>query len=290
MVLAISAVALPAFAGPYEDGKAAYDRKDYQTAYTLLLPLAEQGNTLAQLQVGYMDFEGWGTPKDGAAAQAWWLKAAGQGNARAQSNLGRMYEFGWGGVAKDDAVAFGWYLKGAELGDNIAQVRLAKMYEEGRGVEKDLTQAYVWQFVSLDAEGDSPLLTPLTQAMTAQQVAEGYDKGVAFIRTRAERGDAQAQLDIGFIYFKKNDLAQSTAWFRKAADQGNRFGQTLMGQAYEFGQGAPQDMIEAFKWYTLAIKSGDDYAAHNRSDLARKMTPDQIAEGERRAAEWKQPN
>jgi hypothetical protein len=52
----------------------------------------------------------------------------------------------------------------------------------------------------------------------------------------------------------------------------------------------PQDAIEAYKWYTLALKNGEDFAGDSRSFLAKTMTPEQIAEGERRAAEWKQPN
>ncbi|HXQ14551.1 MAG TPA: tetratricopeptide repeat protein [Caulobacteraceae bacterium] len=290
LLLAISAVALPGFAGPYEDGKAAYDRKDYQTAYALLLPLAEQGNAMAQWQVGYMTLEGEGAPKDSAVAQVWWVKAADQGLAQAQCNLGQMFEFGWGGIAKDQATAFGWYLKAANLGHNTAQGQLARMYEEGRGVEKDLAQAYVWRFVYLHADSDSSSLAPLAQAMTSQQITEAQDNGVAFIQARAEQGDVQAQLDIGEILLKKNDLAASTAWFRKVADQGNQFGQISMGQAYEGGRGVPQDVVEAYKWYTLAFKNGEDYAGDSRSFLAKKMTPDQIAEGERRAAEWKQPN
>ena len=43
LVLAIMALAVPANAGPHEDGMAAYQRGDYATALKIMRPLAEQG-------------------------------------------------------------------------------------------------------------------------------------------------------------------------------------------------------------------------------------------------------
>ncbi len=43
IALAIMALAVPANAGPLEDGVAAYERGDYAAALKFLRPLAEQG-------------------------------------------------------------------------------------------------------------------------------------------------------------------------------------------------------------------------------------------------------
>jgi hypothetical protein len=40
-------------------------------------------------------------------------------------------------------------------------------------------------------------------------------------------------------------------------------------------------------WFNLAGASGEASAINNRDIVARKMTPDQIAEAQRRAREWK---
>jgi TPR repeat protein len=45
-----------AFAGPFEDGVAALDRRDYATALLLLRPLAENGNADAQINLANMYF------------------------------------------------------------------------------------------------------------------------------------------------------------------------------------------------------------------------------------------
>ena len=46
------------FAGPLEDGLAAYGHRDYSTARQILLPLAEQGNARAQLTLGTLYYSG----------------------------------------------------------------------------------------------------------------------------------------------------------------------------------------------------------------------------------------
>ena len=52
LALAIMALAVPANAGPFEDGRAAYQRGDYATAFKLWRPLAEQGDSEAQFALG----------------------------------------------------------------------------------------------------------------------------------------------------------------------------------------------------------------------------------------------
>ena len=56
---------------------------------------------------------------------------------------------------------------------------------------------------------------------------------------------------------------------------------------YENGEGVPQDFVQALKWFDLAASGGDDAAGKNRDSLAESMTPDQIAEAQRLAREWK---
>lgn len=68
-----------AFAGPLEDGVAAFNSQDYDAALSLLKPLAEQGNPAAQYQLGYMYLYGHGVEKN--YAEAWfWLTIAASAN------------------------------------------------------------------------------------------------------------------------------------------------------------------------------------------------------------------
>ncbi len=54
----------------------------------------------------------------------------------------------------------------------------------------------------------------------------------------------------------------------------------------------PQDYVQAHMWFNLAASSfppGEDHdiAVKNRDNVAKRMTPAQIAEAEKLAREWK---
>jgi TPR repeat protein len=83
LVLSIC-LAAPALAGPFEDGVAAYDRKDYAAALWIFRPLAEQGNASAQNNLGVMYAIGNGMPQDYVEAHKWANLAAAQGNKVAE--------------------------------------------------------------------------------------------------------------------------------------------------------------------------------------------------------------
>jgi TPR repeat protein len=81
--------------------------------------------------------------KDEVEAVKWYRKAAEQGDELAQFNLGVMYDNGQG-VAKDDVEAAKWYRKAAEQGIAIAQINLGVAYVNGQGVAKDQVEAYAF--------------------------------------------------------------------------------------------------------------------------------------------------
>jgi TPR repeat protein len=85
----------------------AADRGDYATALSLWRPLAQQGNALAQYNLGLMYFHGLGVVRDYREAVKWYRLAAQQGNPIAQYNLGMMY-FNGLGVAQDPVRAHMW--------------------------------------------------------------------------------------------------------------------------------------------------------------------------------------
>jgi len=116
-----------ATAGPLEDGVAAYQRDDFATAMRIWRPLADQGDAVAQNNLGVMYANGQGVPQDYAQALIWTRKAANQGDAVAQNNLGVMYRDGEG-VALDYAQAMIWFRKAADQGDAVAQNNLGGIY------------------------------------------------------------------------------------------------------------------------------------------------------------------
>ena len=88
LALAIMALAVPVNAGPFEDGLAAYRRDDYATALKFWRPLAEQGDALAQSNLGVMYEFGLSVPQDIVQAHMWFDLAAEHGDEKAKKNRG----------------------------------------------------------------------------------------------------------------------------------------------------------------------------------------------------------
>jgi hypothetical protein len=111
----------------------------------------------------------------------------------------------------------------------------------------------------------------------------------------AEQGNAEAQNNLGVMYHEgqgvPQDYSESARWYQSAANQGFAGAQFNLGLMYSAGQGVPMDNVQAYMWYSLAGVSPDPAAAKavlkSRKELARRMSPVQIAEAERLAREWK---
>jgi TPR repeat protein len=63
-LLISTSLAVKAFGGPFEDATAAIERGDYEEAYRLTKPLAEQGNAEAQFNLGILYANGQGVPQE----------------------------------------------------------------------------------------------------------------------------------------------------------------------------------------------------------------------------------
>jgi len=155
----------------------------------------EKGDPVAQFRFGQCCLNGWGMPKDPAAAETWFRKAAEtlraaaeRGDAVAQDNLGIMYSDGLGGP-KDPCESAKWCRKAAEQGYPAAQIRLGNKYRFGDGVPRDATEAANW------------------------------------FRKAAEQGDRYGQERIGWAYYAgvgvEVDFVKAYQWMNLAAAQGD---------------------------------------------------------------------
>ena len=75
-MLLVTVGALPAAAQTFDAAVEAYERGDYATALAGFRNYAEQGNTIAQSNLGFMYANGEGVPKDDAEAVRWYRLAA----------------------------------------------------------------------------------------------------------------------------------------------------------------------------------------------------------------------
>ena len=150
----------------------------------------------------------------------------------------------------------------ANAGNAAAQTQLGIMYSNAEGVPYSCAEAQKWYLKAVD---------------------QNY---------------AEAKNELGRMYFIGGDgvpmnTTQALTLFRKSAEQGFAGAQNNLGLMYLKGEGVTQDYVEAHKWFNLAasrlpVSSDDRYKAlKNRDDVAARMTPQQIAEAQKLAREWK---
>ncbi|MGM0423071.1 MAG: tetratricopeptide repeat protein [Pseudomonadota bacterium] len=138
--------ATPALAS-YEEGKAAYEKRDWFNAVRLLRPLAEQGNDRALVLLGNMYMDGKGVEASPEKALAHYKQALVNNNSNAMLNIATMYAEGLA-VDKNFETAFDWYTKSAEHGNPAAQFLLGSVHIKGHpelpNLKGDMVTAYMW--------------------------------------------------------------------------------------------------------------------------------------------------
>jgi uncharacterized protein len=150
------------------------------------------------------------------------------------------------------------------------------------------------------------VLTALAAAVVAgpiEDASNAYERGdyataLRLLRPLADHGVAEAARDLGFMYYNglgvPEDYAQALKLFRLAAEQGLTGAQHDLGVMYLKGQGVPQNYVLAHMWFNLAAsqtpaskKADRASAVSHRDSVESKMTPEQIAEAQKLARDWK---
>jgi S1-C subfamily serine protease len=167
---------------------------------------AEQGDAVAQFNLGLMYANGDGVPQDYKEVVKWYRLAADQGLAYAQFNLGLMYANG-DGVPQDYKEVVKWWRLAAEQGHVKAQFNLGVAYRNGEGVPQDYVQSYAW-FNLATASGYATAKYSkdlLTKKMTPHQIALGQELSRNLLTKPSTKPPARPPEEGG--------IASGTGWF-----------------------------------------------------------------------------
>ncbi len=280
-LLLLAAATVPANATTFEEAVALYDDRNYNAAFSVVRPLAEQGNVDAQAMLASLYETGRGTERNmsqavnwyGAAAsqkhlgsmfalgmiyldgrhsgqpdlklaREWTERAASAGHIPAQHNLALIFA-GAGGGTPDWARAVTWFRKAASKGFADSEYNLGVLYLEGRGVDKDVTRASEW------------------------------------FKKAALKGLPAAAMDYGVLVFRgegvQKDEKIGAQWLLYAANTGNPIAQNRVARLYANGRGVEKNEIEAFKWHLIA-------SARGRNDAWLDSFAESLSEGQRTEA------
>lgn len=99
-----------------------------------------------------------------------------------------------------------------------------------------------------------------TSAEASVEQQESFADDFSATLTKAEQGDAYAQVNLGIMYeFGKGvaqDYYEAVKWYRLAAEQGEAIAQYNLGYMYEYGRGVAKDYTQAMRWYRQAADQG----------------------------------
>jgi len=134
---------------------------------------------------------------------------------------------------------------------------------------------------------------PEADAATAM-ARQDFATVLKIVRPLALKGEAWAQFALGHAYMQGEgvlqDYAEAVKWYRLAAQQGSSWAQNELGLAYVDSKGVAQDYVKAHNWFNLGAISGHVFAVNNRDKVAKRMTPQQIAEAQKLARDCQARN
>jgi len=132
---------------------------------------------------------------------------------------------------------------------------------------------------------------------TAAYYRGDYNRAARELEPLARRGNVRAFALLGFLY--EQGFGEPQAYpaaanlYFQGAEQGDVFAQAMLGLMYDKGHGVPQDFVLAYKWLNLATAHAyghqRDVFQRFRDAVASKMSPNEIAAGQRLALYWVPP-
>ncbi len=270
----------------YDAGVEALERRDFATAYKILRPLAEEGDSGAQYSLGLMYLSGWGVKKDWTEAGKWFRRAADQGDEYSKLLLAIVLD------AEGKFVeAANLYRFAADKGEASAQFRLGQLYLDGRGVPKDPAEAAKLFRRAAEqgyAEGQEKLGILLFEGVGIRQDASA---AVKLWLKAAAQGKTTSKYLLGQAYYRgagvEQDYVEAARWFRLAAQEGDEEAQYMLGVMHNNGEGLPKDPVKGLMWFLLADAQNYEPAAKVIKEISPYMSQDQIAAAKRLAREWR---
>lgn len=227
---------------------------------------AEDGSVAAMDALGKMALYGEGADPNPQEGVTWFMRAAESGMAVPLYNVGTCYEYGMG-VQCDHTEAAKWYHRAAEKGYADAHSRLGTFYTYGtQAVRRDADKGLYHHRMAV-LHGSVNSLNALGVAYeTGRGVPKYLPRAFAFYLKAAELGDHWGQYNVGRFYrfglgsVVPVDYAKALEWFRKAADQGDAHAQACLGHFYMTGLGVERNFDEAYLWTSRSAQSGENRA------------------------------
>ena len=252
-----------------------------QRAYEAHLTAAKAGHPKSMHQIGQMLRLGTVGPPDLAAATDWFERGAAAGYAVAATEAGRAYYNGWARAA-DYEKAAAYYRQAAEAGDAWGMHNYGTAFLNGRGVAFDQAKGREWVEKSANTGLANAQRTMATLARKEIGGPRDLDAFVRWSQMAANQGLADAAYDLGMFFLEPEDSrpadpARAAGYLRQAALKKHTAAQFAYATLCERGVGMPPNNVQAFVYYSLALRGGQTAAQQRLDDLRNRMSAQDIA-------------
>lgn len=127
--------------------------------------------------------------------------------------------------------------------------------------------------------------------LNGEDVARDNFEALRWFTLAAESGNANAQYNIAVMYLNGigvvTDPAQAVTWFVRAAENGDAPSQYTLAVLLFNGQlGVPQNVPQAYKWFTLAGAAGHKAAAANAVLVQELLPANEVVAMQSEAQQW----
>jgi TPR repeat protein len=187
-----------------------------------------------------------------AAAFPRFRRLAQSRNPEAMGFVGVMFLRGQGTRERPDS-GIHWLREAAERDDARGMIELGTAYLDGNGAKHSRRWALHWLKKAADEKRSVEAMRRLGALYQEEQK---YDTAFTRFRDAVKAGSLEARIDIGQMYEQgqgaRQDLEMAVCLYRTAAEAGSPRGMLMMGRIYENGIGVPRDDDRAQEWYRKA--------------------------------------
>ena len=105
----------------------------------------------------------------------------------------------------------------------------------------------------------------------------------SWLQKSANQGDPFGQYLLGMVLLERNDYSKAGDSFQKAATQGLPQAQQQLGELLKQGHGVNQDKFEAYVWLLVSFDAGNQAVAADLSALEGDLGSNRVEEAKTKA-------
>ncbi len=293
LVFAFSLLAHSLAAAGLEEGRDAFDKRQFVEARKELTLLAEASQPEAMAYMGEMLMRGLGGSRDELKARDYITRAQAGGSVRATYQLGLMTLSG-NGVTRDAAKGVELVKQAADQAYPPAQSLLGIWIATGaQGYPKDEAVALSWFNQAADKKDPNAFywlgqFAEFGLGGVPQDNLQALDQ----YKHAGELAHAEAMASVGRLYALGKGVAadgpEALKWLQRGVTSGSTSAYLWMGSVYEFGRGGlSRNPALAHAWYqvmpTRAPAATLKMATEGKERLSKTMSAQELAEADKLA-------